>query len=64
MSEQSESLEASCSWISLNFRGDPNKPHDICKSDYDKLKDAGFLWEFYPEAPDVFPTNGEVKHEQ
>ena len=59
-----DSRPASCSSISLNLLGDPNKPHDICKSDYDKLKDAGFLWEFYPEAPDVFPTNGEVKHDE
>ena len=43
--------------ITLNFRGDPNKPHDICRSDYEKLSKAGFLWEFYPDAPYVFPTN-------
>lgn len=48
-----------CSSITLNFRGDPSKPHDICQCDYDKLKGAGFLWEFYPDAPDVFPTNAE-----
>ena len=51
---------ASCSSIVLNFRADPSKPHDICRSDYDKLKATGFLWEFYPDAPDVFPTNDKI----
>ena len=46
-----------CSSITLNFRGDPSKPHDICRSDYEKLSKAGFLFEFYPDAPAFFPTN-------
>lgn len=56
------SRAASCSSITLDFRGDPNRPHDICRSDYDKLKAAGFLWEFYPDAPDVFPTNRDATY--
>lgn len=60
--ELKDSIAAPCSSITLNFQGDTSKPHDICESDYGKLKASGFLWEFYPDAPDVFPTNAEVCH--
>ena len=53
------SRAASCSSITLNFRGDPDKPHDICRSDYETLSKAGFLFEFYPDAPAFFPTNAK-----
>lgn len=52
-----ESSASTCSALTLNFRGDADKPHEICRDDYEKLKAAGFLWEFYPDAPAAYPQN-------
>lgn len=41
--------------VRLNFRGDFSKPHDLSEAEFNTLKKIGFLWEFYPDAPEIFP---------
>lgn len=50
--------------ITLRFKGNSEIEHEYDKEDFDKLLESGMLWELYPDAPETFPSFGEVDKEQ
>ena len=53
--DEPEYAPRECSVISLRLQGGDTL-HDIDSETYHKLKASGLLWELYPDAPDVFPS--------
>lgn len=50
---------APCSRDTINLLDFTNDLRTIHREDYDLLKASGYLWVFYPDAPDVWPNPSE-----
>ena len=59
-----EYAPGTCSVIPLRLQGGDTL-HDTDSETYHKLKASGLLWELYPDAPDVFPSqNANMRLEE